>query len=301
MKTYRLKFITPCFCGGASPIVAEIRAPSIRGELRWWFRCLGGSAAQERTIFGGVAGTAAASSLLVRVSGISGDAVPYSPDYKKLEDPGNYLHYWLTAPNANGDSRMWETPPDGKHQKGVIRPESQISPGISFDLSLHRHRHGSAEEEALLNRAVECLLNFGCVGFRKTRGFGAWVVSPADSLPTRGELEQLLKNLPDGFSSKLEAASNPDPLQALRQVETKLKADKLAGTGLRLNHKAKDKTPLGYSHGSDRQASAVHFRPVAFKTKAGVAQFSLLTFQAPDTVLGDDVKSAYSGATRLVP
>lgn len=60
-KTYTLEFLMPCFCAGADQARAEIRAPAIRGQLRWWFRALGGSAADERTVFGGVAGTASAS------------------------------------------------------------------------------------------------------------------------------------------------------------------------------------------------------------------------------------------------
>ncbi|MCZ7641232.1 MAG: type III-B CRISPR module RAMP protein Cmr1 [Verrucomicrobia bacterium] len=63
--TFLLELITPCFCGGAEPEQqAEIRAPSIRGQLRWWFRTLGGFKSlapmsvreQEAMIFGTTAG-----------------------------------------------------------------------------------------------------------------------------------------------------------------------------------------------------------------------------------------------------
>jgi CRISPR type III-B/RAMP module RAMP protein Cmr1 len=63
--TFHLDLITPCFCGGAEPEKqAEIRAPSIRGQLRWWFRTLGGFKSlapksvreQEALIFGSTAG-----------------------------------------------------------------------------------------------------------------------------------------------------------------------------------------------------------------------------------------------------
>src|SRR5438067_1221906 len=79
-KTFHLELITPCFCGGAEPEKqAEIRAPSIRGQLRWWFRTLGGfkSLAQNKTvqeqeamIFGSTAGDEArAGKLILRVNG----------------------------------------------------------------------------------------------------------------------------------------------------------------------------------------------------------------------------------------
>ena len=81
-QTYRLELITPCFCGGAEPDKrAEIRAPSIRGQLRWWFRVLGGFKAlaaqgmdlrkQENLIFGATSGgSGTAGRLAVRVSGL---------------------------------------------------------------------------------------------------------------------------------------------------------------------------------------------------------------------------------------
>ena len=76
-EMYSLQVITPCFAGGAEPEKqAEIRAPSIRGQLRWWFRVLGGFSSlkpipvrdQEERIFGSTAGGAGvASPLIVRV------------------------------------------------------------------------------------------------------------------------------------------------------------------------------------------------------------------------------------------
>src|SRR5437667_3497499 len=76
--TFHIELITPCFCGGAEPErQAEIRAPSIRGQLRWWFRTLGGFKSlegkmsvreQEAMIFGSTAGEEAqAGKLIVRV------------------------------------------------------------------------------------------------------------------------------------------------------------------------------------------------------------------------------------------
>lgn len=69
-ELYEFEFLTPCFCGGADPARAELRAPSIRGRLRWWFRALGGSREDEEKVFGSVGGgrtSPGASSLAVRV------------------------------------------------------------------------------------------------------------------------------------------------------------------------------------------------------------------------------------------
>lgn len=80
LQNYSLEVITPCFCGGAEPDQrAEIRPASIRGQLRWWFRLLGGFKSlahqsvedQETMIFGATAGDAGTAGMLtVRVKNI---------------------------------------------------------------------------------------------------------------------------------------------------------------------------------------------------------------------------------------
>ena len=72
MKTLNESFeiITPCFCAGADPNMAELRAPSIRGELRWWFRVLGGSPEAEKSLFGGVHNGTYASKIGIRVKNV---------------------------------------------------------------------------------------------------------------------------------------------------------------------------------------------------------------------------------------
>ena len=62
MSTYRLEFITPLFSRGAYEDLPEVRPASIRGQLHWWFRALGGNPTDEKAIFGGV----------VRVSSVTG-------------------------------------------------------------------------------------------------------------------------------------------------------------------------------------------------------------------------------------
>ncbi|WCJ60669.1 type III-B CRISPR module RAMP protein Cmr1 [Fontisphaera persica] len=49
-----IELLTPTFCRGAYQDSPEIRVPSIRGMVRWWFRALGGSADEEKQVFGGL-------------------------------------------------------------------------------------------------------------------------------------------------------------------------------------------------------------------------------------------------------
>lgn len=301
---YRVKFITPCFCAGADQKVAEVRAPSIRAELRWWFRALGGTREDEETVFGAVAGYGGRSSaVFVRVSNLERSAKLYEPSFVSPNDPGAYLHYLLTAPNDKEITRMWETPPNAEtKKKGRIRETSQIPPESMFDLEISlRRRIGKGPALDNFSEARNCFLRFGSIGYRKTRGFGSFMVE--ESVESRAELEGWIEQLkPKNFSFEISSSGSSDPLAALRQVETKLKGNKEAQTGLRLHHPAKTPSPLGYSDGPGRrQSSAVRFRPVPFKTKSGDLQYSLLIFQAPDSVLGDAVKTAYRGRTRLIP
>ncbi len=51
---FKIKVITPLFMGGKDTEVAEIRAPSIKGVLRWWFRAIyGKDTVEERLLWGG--------------------------------------------------------------------------------------------------------------------------------------------------------------------------------------------------------------------------------------------------------
>ena len=100
--TRTIELLTPAFCRGAYQDTPEIRAPSIRGMVRWWFRALnapptlGGGDRQrnwqnvweeEKEIFGGVAGTATASKLVFRVSKINATTASH-PTLPHKPSPG---------------------------------------------------------------------------------------------------------------------------------------------------------------------------------------------------------------------
>lgn len=293
MKSYNLKFITPCFCAGADQLIAEVRASAIRGELRWWFRCMGGNQQEEQKVFGSLAGNGNASTVMVRVLSVIRGNELYQPAFISPNDSDAYLHYLLTAPDESEKSRLWETPPNPEtKKKGVARASSQLPHGTTFQIVIFQKRSCGQELDQKLNAAIETMLRFGGIGYRRTRGFGAWIHE--DSLLTRSETEVKLNDLKKfHFTFKLGQGGNADPLIVLRQVEAKLKGNKQANTGYRLKDKfpAVKKTPLGYSLGkNERQTSSVLFRPCPFRTKSGDIQFALLELQAPDSVLGTDTK-----------
>ncbi|MBA4369031.1 MAG: type III-B CRISPR module RAMP protein Cmr1, partial [Desulfobacterium sp.] len=42
-KEFEVEIVTPMFLGGSDPKKAELRAPSVKGALRFWWRALYGS------------------------------------------------------------------------------------------------------------------------------------------------------------------------------------------------------------------------------------------------------------------
>ncbi|MEI8040271.1 MAG: type III-B CRISPR module RAMP protein Cmr1, partial [Verrucomicrobiota bacterium] len=173
-ETYNLTFLTPCFCAGADQAVAELRPSAIRGQLRWWFRALGGTYEQEAAVFGAAADDQShASSLQVRTR-----LVQRGQDWKPFQmspgQPGAYV--WFFASVASEKKRWWKRAPGPRNQPpGIYNPQGNLPPQTQFQIHLRRLRPVSdTSAEELLRVAVRSLLRFGGVGMRLTRGMGAW-------------------------------------------------------------------------------------------------------------------------------
>lgn len=198
--TLDMQVTTPLFNGGADTGPADpdgtgVRAASIRGAMRFWFRALAGAltgpnlpllGAMERTVFGGVRsgdngnGTVA-SPLLLRIAD--------QPPVTKVSDPpfmirenGKWIAY-LIGPGFTKYNR------DRKRLE-LTRPF--VAAGEEFTLKIgFRHPRQSLLEE---RRAVEGLAfaslwltcTYGGVGARTRRGFGGLRIRDASgpgSLP----------------------------------------------------------------------------------------------------------------------
>ncbi|MBN2069605.1 MAG: type III-B CRISPR module RAMP protein Cmr1 [Opitutales bacterium] len=171
-QEFTIEFITPCFCAGADQTVAEVRAPSIRGQLRWWFRTLGGFSIQSRTlkiaekeaeVFGDASdGNPQKSKLLVRIRSKSIETTT-----KELKDfgwdhptdPHGYLLFNLRS-----------------NQRGLIEPGSTIN----VELIWKGPSHYWDSIVALWN----VFTTFGALGTRSRRGFGS-----ISSIPTKEPID----------------------------------------------------------------------------------------------------------------
>lgn len=168
-----IEVLTPLFNRGAFQNTPEIRVPSIRGMAHWWFRKLGGSPAEEKSIFGGMNGFASrevpgtvASQVVFRLIQVDAKKSP--------QDPATLPH---------------------KTNHGDRSPKAAFSAGARFTLQV-TNRFGKLDPvlEAKLHHALEVWTLLGSLGLRANRAGGSlWPLDSAPSNPQ--ELSQRLQSL----------------------------------------------------------------------------------------------------------
>lgn len=154
MKTikYKCEVITPMFLNGAYGEHPELRGPSIKGGLRFWFRAVHAHLAvkemkeREGRLFGDTSGR---SKVLIRISG----------------DQGLRTETHLLLPHRAGSHRA--------------SPAKAIAPGEEFELSL-----SFPDEEGDRVKAIfELFSMLGGVGKRVRRGMGSFRIVEANGQP----------------------------------------------------------------------------------------------------------------------
>jgi len=168
-----IEVLTPLFNRGAFQNTPEIRVPSIRGMAHWWFRKLGGSPAEEKSIFGGMNGFAArevqgtvASQVVFRLIQVEAK--------KATQDPATLPH---------------------KTNPGHRSPKAAFAAGAKFTLQV-TNRFGKLDAglEEKLRHALEAWTLLGSLGLRANRAGGSlWPLESAPSNPQ--ELAQRLQSL----------------------------------------------------------------------------------------------------------
>ena len=233
MSTYRIEFITPLFSRGAYEDRPEVRPASIRGQLHWWFRALGGRPQDENAIFGSVHGGATASKIVIRVSSIVGNTGRVN-----------------TLPHKNGD------------QAG---PKAAFQVGTHFDLHVLTRLGGlSSSLMSAFDRALESWLLLGTLGLRSTRAAGSFrweplganLRAPTDFAAYKARCAKLLEKARLRFALLGQSYSNAE--KARRVV-----SDTLGG---RNDHRGQSdladlRDPLGKIIGG-RKTSPLRFRVV---------------------------------------
>lgn len=259
--TFDLELITPCFCAGADQSVAEIRPASVRGQLRWWFRGLGGDAKDEASIFGSAAGDSGnGSRVRITVSDVKPTAQRSLPEF---------------SPN-NAESYVWHyAKVSGTTVRGANGPRWQSKGALPVGTTFRLHVTWLREFPTLkpsFNEALFAFLTLGTLGLRATRGLGAFHCNQATDIP---KVVSALETKSFTIRRRTNPSEFGDYSSALKDWASWLRYK------LRKEHKAECPSPLG---GSDpRQASAVHFRPIRLAN----SKFTWLAFEAPASrVLG---------------
>lgn len=173
MIRLKLTFITPLFSKGSYDNRPEVRAASIRGQLHWWFRALGGKPAEENAIFGSVHGGAKASKIVTRVGNVQGQTGEVN-----------------TLPHKHG---------------GQASPKWAFT-GASFELHLLERLGGlSDSHRKSFHRTLEAWLLLGTLGLRATRAGGSFsweaLTGDAPAMPTtltawQSRCEEILRGAP---------------------------------------------------------------------------------------------------------
>jgi len=185
IAVFTLEFITPAMIAGASPkgpeSTAEIRIPSIRGQLRWWFRALGGSASEESRLFGSVAGgKARSSSIMLRFSqiGSASSGAPTSlPTSNKFKSPKTAADIGCQDMNTSGylafNIRKRE---DAR----TMAPQN-----TRFKIEMRATRLDSSDFHQLC-QVFRMFATYGSLGTRSRRTFGSLrLVSETGDLPPK--------------------------------------------------------------------------------------------------------------------
>ncbi len=183
-KIYRCELLTPLIMSGADQSQAELRAPSIKGALRWWWRALhptGPDAKgeyhelrlKEDNLFGGVHGESAQKSKvslsvawetnksdIQHLTCEEGDGITKwaGPPNKRRPDARDPLTYFLFGAYQMGDNTA----------RTLVLPKSSKNESVYFLLSVRC----SADVWLAVEPSIQAMLTFGGFGLKHRNGFG---------------------------------------------------------------------------------------------------------------------------------
>lgn len=203
--TRTIELLSPTFCRGTYQDTPEIRAPSIRGMVRWWFRALHappeGSGdrrrgwqrvwSEEKELFGGVADGASASRLVFRVLRVDNATIAEQP----------------TLPH--------------KPSPGQRSPQAAFEAGGSFVLQVTSRLHPLSEPLVhKIENALEVWLLLGSLGLRSNRAGGSLWPTGDQAPKTAADLRQRLDACGCHWPVYLAGTQVGSTLEALRAAAT---------------------------------------------------------------------------------
>lgn len=218
---FNCEVLTPLFLGGADPRAgSELRPPSVRGALRYWYRALvGGSSLmrpehadetddlrrREERVFGSP-GRGSTVSVLVLAKG--------KPEVRKFERDRPVRTADGDVLSSGRDYLLWSMGQSGRPENPAgYRPRQYIVPGSEFEIILRTRFQEAELEEA--GAALWLLANLGAIGARANRGAGSfWVrstegVTRVPAFEQSKSVEELAAYLARGIRQSLAVVAGP--------------------------------------------------------------------------------------------
>lgn len=170
---FKVEIVTPVFMGGADPKKAEIRAASIKGLLRFWWRMLNGGKTikelkeKEDKIFG--SSETGKSKIRVQIREFSGKGIKKELPFRNIEifvkgrkQTINILNYLAYGPVAYV-----------KEDRSIKVVHEYINAGSTFSIGFE-----SLEKKILVEsvKAFYFLISLGGIGAKSRNGFGSLAV-----------------------------------------------------------------------------------------------------------------------------
>lgn len=213
VKKYEIRLVTPAFIAGADQQPPEIRAPSIRGCLRWWLR-LGARAAgasleqierEEDEMFGS---TERGQRLILRVR----DVIPGRKEELSYQAFG-FDHKYLWFPLR----------PERDSAAAIARQAVAVGTTFRLEAIAPPAVRDSAEALARLDVVVRRWVLLGGIGMRSRRGAGSlWFerLPGGARLPSgKTEIERLLASAREpSLKSAVDLRLSPRPFPSWRKA-----------------------------------------------------------------------------------
>lgn len=196
--TATFKIVTPMFLGGANPNDhAELREPSIKAALRFWYRAIDPDfQGHESRIFGGTDKGAGQSIFMLRLSSgmRTGD---------QKWDPTNYKHFntqnskFASRPDhASNRNNTWTLNGVRYFSSMVLNDRKYIPEEKEFTLTMNFRKEPCPDDRRRIAATLWLLGHVGGLGSRSRRGFGtvalqSWAKTPITPTDTWPEMDLL--------------------------------------------------------------------------------------------------------------
>ena len=204
--TFDVQTITPLFLAGADQATAELRAPSFRGEMRYWLRALVGGLVGtgpeglkkvrdvETEVFGA---TDRGSAISIKVSAGSNEAKPFT-EQVSVRVGGQW--------QATGKGYLlWSMVQSGRADRGNLKPARwYFPPGTGFHVTLAVH----SSNEAAFKEGIAAfwlLTHLGGIGSRSRRCAGS-LQATGETATLPFDIPQTAQALQDQLTRGIQAA-----------------------------------------------------------------------------------------------